>query len=234
VRNALKIEMQLAADFPTVPQYRHDLARSYNNLGNLLRDQGKRDEAEAAYHDALKIQGLLAAEFPTVPEYRQELALSHSNLGYLLLNQGKRDEARAAHREALKIRAGLAVDFPKVSQYQLAEVLFGLGDHTAAAAAAQQLIRTASDPAIDAYNAACILARCVPLAKGDSKLNSSQREERAQDYANRALALLRQSVQNGYTDVVHIKTDTDLDPLRSHPEFQKLLRELEERMKRRE
>src|SRR5205823_3556895 len=87
------------------------------------------------------------------------------------------------------------------------------------------------NPSIEAYDAACILARCVPLAQGDSRLTPSQQQERAQDYANRAVAMLRQGVQNGYKDVVHMRTDTDLDPLRSHAEFQKLLSEAEEMTK---
>src|SRR5437868_2392390 len=46
---------RLTVDFPTVPAYRKDLASSHHNLGVLLRDLGKRGEAEAAYRDALKI-----------------------------------------------------------------------------------------------------------------------------------------------------------------------------------
>ena len=60
---------QLAADFPSVPAYRQELARSHNNLGNLLVGLGKREEAEAAYRAALEIQEQLAADFPSVPEY---------------------------------------------------------------------------------------------------------------------------------------------------------------------
>jgi hypothetical protein len=43
---------------------------------------------------------------------------------------------------------------------------------------------------------------------------------------------LRPAVQNGYKDVAHMKQDTDLDPLRSHPEFQKLPNELEAKQDR--
>jgi hypothetical protein len=42
---------------------------------------------------------------------------------------------------------------------------------------------------------------------------------------------LRQAVQKGYNDAAHMKKDPDLDPLRSHPEFQKLLQELEAKPK---
>jgi hypothetical protein len=34
-------------------------------------------------------------------------------------------------------------------------------------------------------------------------------------------------VKNGYNEVAHLKKDIDLDPLRSHLDFQKLLNEME-------
>ena len=67
----------------------------------------------------------------------------------------------------------------------------------------------------------------MPLAERDSRLAEGQRKERAQAYADRAMATLRQAVQNGYKDAAHMKKDTDLDPLRSRLDFQKLLKELE-------
>jgi hypothetical protein len=71
----------------------------------------------------------------------------------------------------------------------------------------------------------------VPLAERDTNLSEAQRKDRAQTYADRAMTTLRQAVQNGYKDVAHIKKDTDLDPLRSRPDFQKLLQELEAKAK---
>jgi hypothetical protein len=41
--------------------------------------------------------------------------------------------------------------------------------------------------------------------------------------------MLRRAIRNGYHDVAYLKQDTDLDPLRSGNEFQKLIRDLEER-----
>jgi eukaryotic-like serine/threonine-protein kinase len=109
---------KLAADFPTVPAYRQDLAGSHNNLGILLDDLGKRGEAEAEYRAALTTQEKLAADFPTVPRYRQELARSHNNLGNLLSAFGKRGEAESEYRAALTIQEKLAADFPTVPAYR--------------------------------------------------------------------------------------------------------------------
>jgi hypothetical protein len=84
-RRALDLQQKLTADFPAVPEYRHDLALSQGNLGSLLRASGKLAEAEAAHRRALDQYEKLAAEFPAVPRYRAELAGSpgsfrHSSL----------------------------------------------------------------------------------------------------------------------------------------------------------
>jgi serine/threonine protein kinase len=109
---------KLAADFPAVPQYRQDLARSHNALGVLLSGQGKGAEAEKEHRQALAIQEKLATDFPAVPQYRHELAGSHSNLGLLLSGLGKGAEAEKAYRQALAIQEKLATDFPAVPQHR--------------------------------------------------------------------------------------------------------------------
>ena len=83
----------------------------------------------------------------------------------------------------------------------------------------------------DAYNAACALAQCVPVVEKHTKLPENKRQELARSYADRALAMLGQAVAKGYKDAAHMKKDTDLDPLRSHPEFQELLKELDAKTK---
>jgi hypothetical protein len=103
---------------------------------------------------------------------------------------------------------------------ETARLLLALGEHADAADVANKLIQRADDPVQDVYNAAGIFARCVPLVEPD--------KERAQSYSDRAVAALRQAVQNGYKDLAHMKQDKDLDPVRSHPGFQVLLKELKE------
>jgi serine/threonine protein kinase/Flp pilus assembly protein TadD len=126
---ALAIHQKLAAEFPAVPEYRSELAKSHNNLGVLLSGLGKRAEAEEEYRQALVIQEKLAAEFPAVPDCRSELAASHNNLGILLAGLGRRAEAAEEYRQALVIREKLAAEFPTVPEYHgdLAENRDNLG-----------------------------------------------------------------------------------------------------------
>jgi tetratricopeptide (TPR) repeat protein len=110
---------QLSANFPAVPQYRRELAKSHHNLGATLTNLGKHTEAESAFRQALAIYEKLVAEFPAVPEYQQELATNDHTLGFMLDDLGARAEAEAALRHGLAIREKLAADFPAVAQYRL-------------------------------------------------------------------------------------------------------------------
>ena len=69
--------------------------------------------------------------------------------------------------------------------------------------------------ASELYDFACIYA--VASDKIDGK-----REE----YAARAVELLRQAVAKGYQDVAHMGKDTDLDPLRQRADFRLLVADL--------
>ena len=63
-------------------------------MGNALQDQGKLDEAIAAYNKALSIK----------PDY----AKAYNNMGLALQDQGKLDEAIAAYNKALSIKPDYA------------------------------------------------------------------------------------------------------------------------------
>ncbi len=52
-------------------------------------------------------------------------------------------------------------------------------------------------------------------------------DKQGEQYAARAVDLLRQAVAEGYKDVAHLRKDPDLDALRQRADFKKLLSELE-------
>jgi hypothetical protein len=113
----------------------------------------------------------------------------------------------------------------------LAATLVALGDHVGAGHTAEQLAALGWDPAFNACNAACILAQCIPTVQGDTTLSELRCQELTRAYTDRALNLLRQSVSKGYRDVTRVKKDKSLDPLRKLPDFDKLVREMEEKEK---
>ena len=71
-----------------------NLAAAHYNLGNLLKDLGREDEAEEQYRLAIKSD----------PNF----APAHSNLGVMLYDLGREDEAEEQYRLAIKSDPNLA------------------------------------------------------------------------------------------------------------------------------
>jgi serine/threonine-protein kinase len=231
----LALQERLVADFPNRPDYRLWLARSHNNLGTLFAETGRPKEAEAAYRAALALYRKLAAHFPRVPDYHNELAVTLNNLADEANHQGKyllacRQIEEAEHHCRVARQANSRHPLYRtafsVNRYRLAEARLGLGEHHAAAAANDEMLRIGADPVNDLYDGASMLSRCAGLAEKDTKLPPAKRREVARGYGDRAMALLHRAVAKGYNDLQHIKQDKDLDALRARPEFQKLLTDM--------
>jgi tetratricopeptide (TPR) repeat protein len=219
-----------------VPGYRWELAGSHFNLGSLIKDQGRIQEAENAFQEALAIQKVLVADFPGVPDYQCDLVNTLSGLAEMARSRKEYSSARKLLEQA---RAPLQATLDASPQHPfyrevfcthrqlLAGTLLELGEHAAAAEAAADLARIAFNPGEDAYKAACFLSRCIPLAQQDKKLSDGRRQELARSYGDRAMEALRQAAAKGYKDIAHLQRDKDLDALRQREDFRTLLAELE-------
>jgi tetratricopeptide (TPR) repeat protein len=233
---ALSIYKQLAAEFPSRPEFRDELAGSYVNRGVLLSYTGRLPEAEQDFDHALRIYKQLAAEFPNQPDLRNGFAAACVKLASLHKQQGnwaaaKRLllEGRPHHLAALKAN-------PRHPSYRLfyrnylnvlAAVHAGLLEQEDAVRTAETCRDLGWDAPADAYDAACGLSLCIPIVAKHDKLDAKQRKAAAQFYSAAAMKLLREAVSKGYKDVVHMKKDTDLDPLRQREDFRKLVAGLE-------
>ncbi len=117
-RMARDVYAALAAEFPSATEYRHNLALSHRNLGQLFTDLRMGVEAEGEYRQALAIYEKLAADSPTARRYNNGIAVSHIDLGNLFKDIGKRLEAEGEYRQSLAIHQKLAADFPTVPEYR--------------------------------------------------------------------------------------------------------------------
>jgi tetratricopeptide (TPR) repeat protein len=81
-----------------------------------------------------------------------------------------------------------------------------------------------------AYDLACIAALSSAAARGDITLPPAERDARAEDFAARAIGWLAQARDAGFfrdpSKIVDVRTDTDLDSLRSRSDFQLLIMDL--------
>jgi tetratricopeptide (TPR) repeat protein/tRNA A-37 threonylcarbamoyl transferase component Bud32 len=125
----------LSARFPDDHRYPKRTAIVLNNWGNILKTDGKYEDARAAFEKSIKIQRKLEGQFPGYdsPEARScrsALALACGNLAIVLRKQKKYQEAFSYYEEAINTGRNLKTycrDFPEY-QIDLARTLLNRGN----------------------------------------------------------------------------------------------------------
>jgi serine/threonine protein kinase len=237
---AMSIRKQLVADFPSRSQFRQELASSHMNRGMLQIAAGRLDDAEKDEEQALRIHKQLAADFPNQPDRLNDVAGTCVNLAIVYRRQGKWAAAKRLllegqphHLAALKVnpRHPTYRQFYHNNLAVLTLAYAGLLEQEDAVRTAEMRRDLGWNAPEDAYDAACFLSRCIPFVAQHDKLDVKRRKEAVQFYGDAAMKFLREAVGKGYKDVAHMKKDTDLDPLRQREDFQKLIAELEGKVK---
>jgi len=90
----------------------HDLARVYNNLGNLLRSGGQLARAQDFYELAIQIEKELVKKDADNLEYGVELATFYNNLAFFFLEKGDNELAKQQNHAALDTIEDLATPSP--------------------------------------------------------------------------------------------------------------------------
>jgi tetratricopeptide (TPR) repeat protein len=236
---ALAVRQELAVAYPAVTDFQTELSDCHHNIGLALSTTGHPGEALAAHERARVVRQKLVDANPAVTQFQSELAKSHSEIGKLLARKGLWDEAADSYRQARAIRQKLAEANPNVSLFQreLASsrsqsgILQRRGGQPADAAASFRqaiaiLERLPTRNPIDHYGLACYHALLSQVA---AEPGSGMTTAEGRDAADRAMAALQKAVAGGLRNGAHIRLDTDLDPLHHREDFQKLMRELEEK-----
>jgi tetratricopeptide (TPR) repeat protein len=233
---ALVIRQKAADANPSVTRFQSDLASSYQVLGYHLQLAGKSADALTAFKRALTIRQSLADANLNATDFQFDLSHTHQMMAWALKRAGKLAEAADAYERAIAILQKVADANPSVTRWQsdLAVDLaqFGaLGAKTGRTADAVASCRQAiaiwthlsSRIPNDLYNLACAHSQLAGLA---AEPGSGMTAAEGQAEANRAIDCLRQAVAAGYRRLILLRTDTDLDALRSRPDFQLLFAEL--------
>jgi tetratricopeptide (TPR) repeat protein len=223
-RAALTIQEKLAANFPAVRDHGIDLGRSYLNLGNLLSDQGRQQDALTEYAKAIRRLEVWAKDkrLVTAREFARNAFWGRAGA---LTHLKRYAEAVQDWDRAIELDDG---DLKIMFRLGRAVTLAHSGDHARAVAEANALAAEKAVKGATLYNAACVFSIGSSVVKQDAKLQDQ--------YALRAVELLTLAKGQGFfknaTNVAHMNTDSDLDPLREREEFKQLIAELEGKTKK--
>jgi tetratricopeptide (TPR) repeat protein len=209
---AIAIKQKLADEFPEVPEYQVDLGGSCCNYAVLLKANGKPADSLPWYDKAIRrlTRGLQQDPQVVIPE---------GYLGNIYGGRAGAYDQLEKYDEAVKdwtraIELSPRKKQPFIRSFR-ANSLFHSGRVAAAVAEVVELTKERTWPADHWYNFACIYAVASGKAAG-----------KKQEYADRAMELLRLAVKAGYNNAAHMQTDKDLDVLRQRDDFKKLLESL--------
>ena len=108
----------LSGRFRSVPDYRHQLGNTYQNLGLLLRASGRLAEAEKVWRLCSPVLASLIADFPGEPRHRQMIGRCGNEWAITLASTNRCEEALKVWREALVVQDRLVRDQPMRPYWQ--------------------------------------------------------------------------------------------------------------------
>jgi tetratricopeptide (TPR) repeat protein len=223
-QQARVIQERLVHDHPANTDLATDLGCTLCNLGESALARGKQQAALEWCTQADRVlEAVLSAE-PRQTDARRLRTQSYVLRAQLLASRGR-------HAEAL-IQWDRALERAKAAKYSLGRAvsLAGLGDYLRAVSEADALApQYPREPAIQ-YAAACVFAAALRGVQADGQLSPSERDERTQRYAERAVHLLELAHAAGFlatpANLRTLQVSKELDPLRGEDRFQKWLREV--------
>jgi serine/threonine protein kinase/tetratricopeptide (TPR) repeat protein len=202
--------------------------RSYNEIGYLYLETGRDGEALNSYRTAREIGERLARDRPGSAKVAGEFGLTLHQIAHLEANSGKATARETMRQAIVQTQRALTMD-PGSNMYQsrmishlirLNRMAPAQGVPTEAFEAAHLVAaRMANNPG-SLYNTACILSRCLPLARDAAERDCYSRE---------ALEALRAAIKAGWSNAPWTGRDPDFVPLHDRPDFHRLVAELFDR-----
>ena len=202
----------------------------------MCRTHGQNKDALEAYGEAVDHLDYLAMSGSANPAFGIQAATAKIDMAMIHQADGDLSVARRELQECLE----RVENMPKASRelpihqatvdrayYLLVQICARMADRHAAFEIAEKMCGMGTNPPVEAFNAACALARCGPILARYDVLSTEDREKEILHYANRAMEMLIVSVSKGFGDLERINSEQDLNSLRSREDFRKLVAELE-------
>jgi tetratricopeptide (TPR) repeat protein len=226
-QEAKTIEEKLVADHPNDAECALSLSMTYGNRGNLLQRRGQSAEALPYYAQSLKVLEPVLARNPRSADARQSARNSHGARADALVKLRRYADALPDWDQVIALN-----DDPQRRTWiriQRAVCLAHAGQTARAVAEAEVLAAVKDAPGALLYDLARICA--VASAVGDSNNPGADAPRLAEQYAARAVELLRQAAERGFKDIGYLKKDDDLKLLREREDYKQMLKELDDKSK---
>ncbi len=228
IQQARALGEKLVTAHPKVLDYQLLLAQVYGNSADIDRLSGQVQDALEWYTKALATAETVRPRAPNHPQVLNLLRLGHAGRAAALHRLSRHREALQDWDRALERATG-----PDRVRYRVwrALSLAHLGEHAQAMAEAGDLAKTKEGTAENLYNLACGCALASVAVRQDGKLPEAEQDKLGEEYAVRALDLLKHVAAAGYFNtpdrLAHVKADPDLDALRGRADFTSWLGDLE-------
>jgi serine/threonine-protein kinase len=222
-------------EHPRDVEMRLQLATLEGELGEIERVQGRPDEALKIHRSSADALGALARENPLLIRVRSNWANRLFNLSNMQTDLGRYAEAEQSARASIEVNEALSREIPSSPYYRMRSGWsYGIlgkallragsrGEGLAMLRKAAAILETSNEP-WDLYNRACFLALA---STGADPAEGPDAAERPRRDAAQAVAVIRRAIAMGHTDSSAWKNDPDFDSLRTRPDFQVLLMDLD-------
>jgi tetratricopeptide (TPR) repeat protein len=217
---------RLAREHPQIIAFAGELGSRCLQMGSLLDRLRRPEDALHWYERALRTLEALPPAQRQRSEAQVSLRTAYAGQAVALYRLSRSAEALQAWNRAIAVKQDEVADQLRLAR---AHAVARSGDHARATDEVNRLVRDQAD-GLAFYNAASVHALAAAVVLQDDKLQQAEREQRAEEYAARAVGLLTQARAVGYFNdpagMAILKGDQHLDPLRSRADFQNLLSEL--------
>jgi serine/threonine protein kinase/Flp pilus assembly protein TadD len=231
-KQSLALNEAILRDHPKIVAFIVDVGASYGNMAtHIRRTRSPKESLEWSARAIRTVEPVLEQD-PRDVGACMCLFDTFMGRGQALLRLGRREEATKDWWRMIELSAGQShINMRLYRPPPLAR----LGEHVQAAAEVETLLAEGHAQGLNLYTFAYVYSLCSSAAAKDGRLPPAERERLADKYGGRAVELLRKAQNAGYFQdpgrLAHMKEDEDLDAIRSRPDFQRLLIDLEYKAK---
>ncbi len=194
---------------------------AYVRSADLMIQLRENEMAGVYYSKAVAPLQALLSEDSQNALVKRNLSIVFYGLGVVSQRAGDSAAAADHFQNCLTLRRELAErDQQDVrAQTDLMLVLPRCGEHAEGSDVAEKLREKLPKSQRNLYNIACCYAICVAAARDSDQTLGDK-------YTNQAFTALRDAISLGYKAAGQLQTDPDLDPIREHPDFLRIIDEL--------